>query len=74
MTGKGKGEGGRGAKGLKVKDFDQTEHDHLRAKREKGDGGREGGGGEEAVLKLQHDKLTPSHSLDIVAVVKQPLL
>lgn len=41
------GKGREGSQGLKVKDFDQTEHDHLRAKREK----RYLGGKEEAVFK-----------------------
>lgn len=37
----GEGKGREGSQGLEVKDFDQTEHDHLRAKREKRDGGEE---------------------------------
>lgn len=66
----GEGKGREGSQGLKVKDFDQTEHDHLRAKREKRDGGKK----MQFLKKLQHDKLMPSHSLDIGAIVKQPLL
>lgn len=44
-----------GSQGFKVKDFDQTEHDHLRAKREIRDWGKR----EQFLKKLQHDKLMP---------------
>lgn len=60
-------EWGRGAWGLKAEDFDQTERDHLR--------GEEGKEKRKQFLKdLQCDKLMPAHSLDIAAIVKQPLL
>lgn len=67
------GDGSGGREGLKVKDFDRTEHDHLRAKRAKS---REAKRRQVFVFcffeEIGHDRF--GHSRDLVAAIKRPLL